>query len=181
MRVVGLGALCDVNTEDEGEFRVSCVVSEFAVLADGWRITLHDERGFNSWSSSGDPWLHLTVEDLERSVLTTVLPDDDDTEDEHPWDWLVELVHAQGLGTSVEELRGVPYEVVFTERLLARLPTDACSPSPPASTESPASSAPTTQRPRSPTEPQSPSTATKAPSGPKPDQRCLMEHRSGTP
>lgn len=99
-------------------------MSEFAVLADGREITLHDERGFSSWSSTGDVWLHLTMESLERSVLTTVLPDDEDTEDEHPWYWLVELAVAQGVETSVAQLRSLPYVVIFSERLLARLATE---------------------------------------------------------
>jgi hypothetical protein len=65
--VVGLGAWCDFVTEDEyrrrlvrdgwpaGEVEnfvkdfkhgVSFVVHEFADLADGRRLTLHEERGF---------------------------------------------------------------------------------------------------------------------------------------
>ena len=120
-----MGAECDLDAENEGDQRASFVVSEFAVLADGRRITLHNERGFSSSSSTGDPWRHLTVDDLEKSVLTTVLPDDDDTDDEHPWEWLVELLRVHGIETSAEDLRGLPYEVVFSERLRARLTPDA--------------------------------------------------------
>jgi hypothetical protein len=90
VRVVSLGAWCDFVTEDEyrqqlvrngwpaGEvenlvedFRegVSFVVHEFAELADAWRLTLHEERGFSS-----SQWHYRTLEDLERSVRTTVLP-----------------------------------------------------------------------------------------------------------
>jgi hypothetical protein len=61
------------------------------------------------------------LDDLERDVRTTVLPDDDDTEDEHPWEWLAELLHVRGVDATVEELRLVPYDVVFSERLRARL------------------------------------------------------------
>src|SRR5437762_5689258 len=100
--VVGLGAWCDFVTEDEYRRRlvrdgwpadevgklvedfkqgISFVVHEFAELADGRRLTLHEERGFtgvtlaNRGSAPSDQWRHLTLENLERDVRTTVLPD----------------------------------------------------------------------------------------------------------
>lgn len=142
MEVVRLGAWCDLVTEDEHRAELAAMgmtgggfeealhhfrraasfrVSEFAVLADGGRLTLHDERGFSSWDSSGDQWRHLTLEGVEADVRTTVLPDEDDTDDEHPWNWLVELLLSHGITTSADRLRLVPYEVEFSERLLARL------------------------------------------------------------
>jgi hypothetical protein len=93
-------------------------VHEFAVLGDGRRITLHTERGF-SVSGPPDAWAHLTAENLEADVRTTVLPDDGD--DEHPWEWLVSLLRAHGIDTSPEQLRTVPYAVEFSHRLTARL------------------------------------------------------------
>jgi hypothetical protein len=55
-------------------------------------------------------------------VRTTVLPDDDDTQDEHPWEWLAGLLHdVHGVEATVEELRLLPYDVVFSERLRARV------------------------------------------------------------
>jgi len=96
---------------------VSFDVHEFADLADGRRLTLHEERGF---TTSGQ-WRYLTLENLERDVRTTVLPDDDDTEDEHPWEWLATLLHARGVEATAEALRLLPYDVEFSERLRARL------------------------------------------------------------
>jgi hypothetical protein len=64
---------------------------------------------------------YLTLEHLERDVRTTVLPDDDDTQDEHPWEWLAGLIRAHGVEATAEELRLLPYDVVFSERLRARL------------------------------------------------------------
>jgi hypothetical protein len=61
-------------------------------------------------------WAHETVEMITRDVLTTVLPDDDDTDDEHPWEWLAELAQARGIDVTVDDLQQVPYEVVLTER-----------------------------------------------------------------
>jgi hypothetical protein len=110
---------------------LSFVVHEFAELADGRRLTLHEERGFNisTMASSGpapsDQWHYLTLEALERDVRTTLLPDNDDTQDEHPWEWLAELLHVHGIEATAEELRLLPYDVVFSERLRARVMADA--------------------------------------------------------
>lgn len=148
MTVVRLGAWCDFKTEDEyrhqlagqgvsaeeveqavEQFKLgaSFDVQEFAVLADGRRLTLHSERGFSTIThaagggSAPNPWHDLTVETLERDVRTTVLPDDDDTQDEHPWEWLAGLMLAHGVEASPDELRLLPYDVVFSQRLRTRL------------------------------------------------------------
>ena len=150
--VVGLGAWCDFVTEDEYRQRlvrdglpadevenlvedfkrgISFVVHEFAELADGRRLTLHEERGFTgvTMASRGPApsgqWRYLTLENLERDVRTTMLPDDDDTQDEHPWEWLAGLLHVHGVEATAEELRLLPYDVVFSERLRARVVADA--------------------------------------------------------
>jgi hypothetical protein len=149
--VVRLGAWCDLVTEDEYRQRlvrdgwpadevgnlvedfkrgVSFVVHEFAELADGRHLTLHEERGFTGVTlasrgpSPSDQWRYLTLENLERDVRTTVLPDDDDTQDEHPWEWLAGLLHEHGVDATAEELRVLPYDVVFSERLRARVVGD---------------------------------------------------------
>jgi hypothetical protein len=141
MDVVRLGAWCDLVTL--GEYRADLAamgrppeaiedaleharetasfrVSEFAVLADGRRVTLHAERGFVSKSSSGSSWNGLTRASVESGVWTTVLPDEDDGED-HPWHWLAELCVASGIDTTLDRLRLLPYDVELSERLLARL------------------------------------------------------------
>jgi hypothetical protein len=115
-RVVRLGAWCDLDAD--GPDDASFDVQEFAVLADGRRLTLHSERGFGL--SAPDVWRYLTLESLERDVRTTVLPDDD-SEDEHPWEWLAGLLLAQGVAVSPDQLRNLPYNVVFSERVVARL------------------------------------------------------------
>ena len=116
------------NLVEDSKQGVSFDVHEFAELADGRRLTLHEERGFTSPASSstgrpqpGDQWHYLTLENLERDVRTTVLPDDDDTQDEHPWEWLTELLQVHGVEATAQELRLLPYDVVFSERLRARL------------------------------------------------------------
>lgn len=131
-QVVRLGAWCDIETEDDTTLGISFRVEEFAVLADGRRIRLHADRGFSTWLHAAggqapvDRWQHLTREHLERSVRTTVLPDDaDDSGEEHPWEWLSQLLRARGVEASVEELRTLPYDVEFSDVLRARIPAEA--------------------------------------------------------
>ncbi len=74
------------NLVEDFKQGISFVVHEFAELADGRRLTLHEERGFTTGvggSAPSDMWRYLTLEHLERDVRTTVPPDDDDTQDEH--------------------------------------------------------------------------------------------------
>ena len=123
MHLVGLGALCDLSPSGNDPRRSSFTVSEFAVLDDGERMRLHNERGFNVVSLTGDVWAPETVERLTRQVLATVLPDEDEPEEQHPWEWLAELLRARGIDATINDLRQLPYEVVFTERVLQRLPT----------------------------------------------------------
>lgn len=129
VRIVALGAICDLSPHEpvsrsENSFRVS----EFVLLDNGERVILHDDRGYGGKCSSGDIWAHETVETITRDVLTTVLPDDDDTDDEHPWEWLAELARDRGIVVTADDLRQIPYQVVLTERVLQRLSTNTPSP-----------------------------------------------------
>jgi hypothetical protein len=104
---------------------ISFRVEEFAVLADGRRIRLHSERGFGL-SPGVDPWQFQTLDSLEADVRTTVLPDDaEDTGEDHPWEWLSELLRAQGIEAPPEELRVLRYDVEFSDRLRARISVGA--------------------------------------------------------
>ena len=127
MRIVGLGAICDLDLNAIGGRREnSFIVREFALLDNGERVILHAERGYSSKISTGDIWAHETVETITRDVLTTVLPDDDEIEEAHPWEWLADLAQGQGIDVTADDLREIPYEVVLTERVLRRLSvTDA--------------------------------------------------------
>lgn len=93
-------------------------MSEFALLADGRRVILHDERGFTMsprFGPGGEIETSAMVELLTETVLVVVSPDDDDSEDDHPWLWLTELARARGLDVSEAELRALPYEVALAE------------------------------------------------------------------
>jgi hypothetical protein len=107
-------------------------VHEFAVLADGRRVTLHADRGFSSfaqissaeggaWSEVADPWALMTRESVESGVRSVVQPDDDESPDEHPYAWLSALLRQHGVDVSGEHLRRLPYRIEFSDRLERRL------------------------------------------------------------
>jgi hypothetical protein len=122
-RVVGLGAFCDLapHTPDEARSQ-SFSVREFVTLEDGRRVILHEDRGFtiglgSSRETAADLRRYETLESLTRLVLNTVLPDDDVPAEDHPWSWLADLARARGLNVSADDLRSLPYEVIFTDEV----------------------------------------------------------------
>src|SRR4051812_22653799 len=123
--VVGLGAICDLVESIDGGRTKRFSVSEFADLDDGGRVILHDERGFTiGWvgldpeDATGVGGVRESAGALENHVLNVVLPDEDDGE-EHPWDWLAGLARARGLEVSADDLRPLPYRVLFTPAVTA--------------------------------------------------------------
>jgi hypothetical protein len=117
LRVVALGAACDIRPPTHDRRTQSFSVSEFALLHDGRRVILHDDRGFTIGAPAGQGGVRgfETAESLERDVLNAVLPDDDDSGEEHPWSWLAELALECGLDVTADDLRVLPYEVVLTD------------------------------------------------------------------
>jgi hypothetical protein len=83
---------------------------------DGTRVFLHYERGFTIGAPSGR-LRHVTAETLVQSVLNAVLPDDDESSDEHPWIWLASLAQTHTLDVTSEELRQLPYVVVLLDNV----------------------------------------------------------------
>ena len=123
-RVIGLGAICGRRTpdfDDDGRSQ-SFWVSEFARLANGRRVILHEARGFTIGApigpgAGGAVQAGSTREDITDTVLAVVLPDPEDGE-EHPWTWLALLARTRGLDVTAEDLRGLPYEVILTDGLI---------------------------------------------------------------
>ncbi len=112
VRVVRLGAWSELAHRDQRGMAIN--VHEFAVLADGRRLVLHEERGFSTSATQ------LTTEHAERSVLTTVLPDDAEvTGEQHPWGWLASLIRDHGVAVTPDQLKAVPYVLEFGPRLSA--------------------------------------------------------------
>lgn len=120
-RVVGIGALCDLGPEPSDASRAqSFSVSEFVRLEDGRHVMLHADRGFTlgraalGGGGSGAVTDNGALESMIQNVLTVVLPDDESSET-HPWSWLTALARARGLNVRENDLRDLPYEVIFTE------------------------------------------------------------------
>lgn len=123
--VVGLGAWCDVDDVPAPD-GLAFLVDEFALLSDGRRLTLLDRRGFTSALSGRrsveQNWAAETWQGLTADVLTTVLPDDaEDTGEEHRWTDLTVALAERGVDATEAALRTVPYEVVLSDRVRARL------------------------------------------------------------
>jgi hypothetical protein len=122
-RVVGLGAICDLDPRTPDKARSqSFSVREFVTLEDGRRVILHEDRGFtiglgSSRETVADLRRGETIESLTRNVLAVVLPDDDVPAEAHPWSWLADLARARGLNVSADDLRSLPYEVIFTDEV----------------------------------------------------------------
>ncbi|WP_053202741.1 hypothetical protein [Jiangella muralis] len=118
-RPVALGATCDLHqTSDDGR-SVSFTVTEFVEVEGSRRVVLRGDLGFTTgWSSPFPVRESYTEESLTRDVLNVVLPDEDESGEDHPWDWLAELARDRGVIVTADQLRSLPYEVELTERVL---------------------------------------------------------------
>lgn len=120
--MVGLGALCDLRETSEDGRSVSFSVDEFALLEDGRRVVLRN-LGFTIGMGSRDPgapevWKTYPTETITQDVLNVVLPDDDDSGEDHPWEWLASLARERGLMVTAEDLRALPYRVHLADGVL---------------------------------------------------------------
>lgn len=97
-----------------------------AVLDDGRRLTLLDDRG---WSEAGqcDVWGTTTVEAIAATARTVVGPDEpfgtctaQDMEAGH-WQHLAAILAQQGVRIGARELSRMPHEVHLSERVRRRL------------------------------------------------------------
>ena len=113
-----------VEVDDEGgDARVSVSTRHEAVLSDGRRAVLLNDRG---WSSSGT-WADHTVDDMERTSRFVVGPDEafeDRTQadmDTLHWDELARVLQEQGVEVEAAELKLLPHDVELSDRVLARV------------------------------------------------------------
>lgn len=119
--VVGLGAWCDLDSREEdsrGGSGTSFKVREFALLSDGREVTLLDDRG---WTTSA-PLGGISLNHVVRNVYNVVLPDNaEETGQEHEWQRFAQRLRAAGVAVTPDELRALPYRVILSDRLRARL------------------------------------------------------------
>jgi len=144
--VARLVTMVDVDDDGADARRMSVSARHEAVLVDGRRLLLLDDRG---WSSSlrlwvaempdsdclredvPDIWAVTSVEDIEEAARCVVGPDEpfdgrtqEDMEADH-WAFLSEVLRQQGTVVDARELRRLPHDVVLSESLLARVGRDA--------------------------------------------------------
>lgn len=124
----------DVDVADSR--RMSLSARHEAVLADGRRVLLLDDRG---WTTSGPPdiWARTSVEEIEGTARMVVGPDEpfagrshEDMEADH-WAQLSGVLRQQGVVADAVELKRLPHDVVLSERLLVLIghdPGDAVQP-----------------------------------------------------
>ncbi|GAA3719438.1 hypothetical protein [Streptomyces tremellae] len=124
--VVRLVTRAELDTADSAARRISVSARLVAVLADGRRVVLLDDRG---WSASGPAGtgLRLVAEEVERDARTVVGPDEPfggrtraQMAADH-WGSLARVLARRGVAVDAAELARLPHDVVLGERLRARL------------------------------------------------------------
>ncbi len=112
---------------------MSVTVRYQAVLDDGRRVTLLDDRGWTSGlrgagvDEDTDAWRFASEREIEETASVVVGPDEPfgdrtqaDMERDH-WRGLAERLAADGVVVDADELQGLPHDVVLGDRLRARL------------------------------------------------------------
>ena len=129
--VVRLETVADLQrAEDARDMSVAARLE--AVLVDGRRIVLLDGRGWTeSLRGAGaddmDVWATSSEAEVAETARIVVGPDEayggrSQTEmDAGHWNTLAQTLAAQGVDASADDLRGLPHDVVLSERLRARL------------------------------------------------------------
>lgn len=123
--------------------RMSVSARHEAVLADGRRVVLLDDRGWSEelrvfWEEQPSEqtcglvelpsiWAHKTVEELARTARVVVGPDEPfeghtraDMDASH-WDSLARILRQHGLEVEGAELRDLPHDVELSDRVRARI------------------------------------------------------------
>lgn len=124
--VTHLVTVVELDDGTNGPRSMSVSALHLAVLHDGTRRILLDDRGWSEWGPDG-LWERMTIEEIADTAVTVVGPDEphgdlthEDMEQDH-WDFLAERLRAQGVAVDGAELRRIPHEVELGQRLSARL------------------------------------------------------------
>ena len=124
--VTSLVTFVDVVDQVADPRRLSVSARHEAVLADGRRVLLLDDRG---WTESGPPdvWAMTSVGDIADTARVVVGPDEpfgghspEDMAEDH-WAQLAGTLQQQGIAAQASELRRLRHDVVLSERLRARM------------------------------------------------------------
>src|SRR5262245_44399517 len=101
-----------------------------AVLSDGSRVLLLDDRGWSSSLPGGvgpDLWASVSLEEIEDTARVVVGPDEpfggqsrEDADEAH-WAYLADILLQKGVAVDPAELKRVPHDVVLAPRVLERV------------------------------------------------------------
>jgi hypothetical protein len=137
-----------VDLRDDGlEGQMSFSARQEAVLVDDRRVLLLDDRG---WTSSlvraiaepdspqdvPDFWDVTSAEEIEETSRWVVGPDEpfdgrsQEVMERDHWAYLAGILRQQGVAADADELKGLPHDVVLSERVLALLGRDPETPAP---------------------------------------------------
>jgi hypothetical protein len=134
--VVRLVTFVEIRDEGDGApdpHRISLSARQEAVLADGSRVVLLDDRGWTEFRVVGgrepsfDIWAHATPEQIERTARAVVGQDEpfegrtrEEMAASH-WETLARKLREQGVEVESAGLRGLPHDVELSDRVLARV------------------------------------------------------------
>jgi hypothetical protein len=134
VRRTGWAAVDRPSTRNEGARQMSVSARHEALLVDGGRVLLLDDRGWTASGNVPDIWAVTSVEDIEETARFVVGPDEpfaglsqEDMEADH-WASLSDVLRRQGVVVDARELQRLPHDVVLGERLLARVARGDLSP-----------------------------------------------------
>lgn len=125
-RVVALVVVCEFDKQIPGQGGGTSLhfkFTEYAQLQDGMRVFLRDDRGYTSGpltiAIAGkyvrpniDPWARHTAEEIERSVLAAIDPDDPHQAAQE----IVDRLAAAGIRVDVESVCQAEWHVELDER-----------------------------------------------------------------
>jgi len=131
-RVVRLVTVADLGEQADAR-RISVSARHEAVLDDGRRIVLLDDRGWTATlrgpgaDEISDIWTTTSVDEIGETARMVVGPDEaygertqEDMDTGH-WNTLAETLRAGGVVIDAGELRQLPHEVELSDRLRAVL------------------------------------------------------------
>jgi hypothetical protein len=121
----------DVDDAADLDARTMSVTARHdAVLDDGRRVVLLDDRGWTSGGGppdAGGPWAFETAEGMERTARTVVGPDGPfgarsqaDMEADH-WAALARVLRGYGIEVAAADLKALPHDVELSARVRACL------------------------------------------------------------
>ncbi|MFG2140212.1 hypothetical protein [Streptomyces sp. NPDC048650] len=123
----GLITRVDLDEVASGARQMSVSARLEAVIADGRRLVLLDNRGWSSSLHGGGVDLRawISVEDIESTARVVVGPDepsDGETYEQQAadhWGTLADLLRRHGVDVDAQELERLPHDVVLSQRLRA--------------------------------------------------------------